>query len=119
MDQTHCRHFSRIHFSTAARLLVGDREHACEVHDLSLKGALIHTTVTSLPDPGTRCLLEIALDGATIRMEGDVVHTGNGRIGLACREIDLDSITHLRRLLALNLGDPQLLEREFSALLRE
>jgi len=31
---------------------------------------------------------------------------------LRCLSIDLDSITHLRRLLELNLGDPQLVERE-------
>jgi hypothetical protein len=36
--------------------------------------------------------------------------------GLACREIDLDSVTHLRRLVALNLGDETLAEREFAQL---
>jgi len=30
--------------------------------------------------------------------------------------IDVDSMTHLRRLIELNLGDPTLLERELKAL---
>jgi hypothetical protein len=30
----------------------------------------------------------------------------------------LDSITHLRRLVELNSGDPALLDREFSSLVR-
>jgi len=37
-------------------------------------------------------------------------------LGLSCREIDLDSITHLRRLVALNLGDEALLDRELGLL---
>ncbi|MCG8610315.1 MAG: hypothetical protein MI864_07240, partial [Pseudomonadales bacterium] len=31
--------------------------------------------------------------------------------------IDLDSITHLKRLIELNVGDPSLIERELSALI--
>lgn len=119
MQPAQRRHFSRIRFDADARLLVGDRDVPCDVRDLSLKGALIRSAPDLLPGPGERCLLEIALDdeGAAIRMEGDVVHTGDGCIGLACREIDLDSITHLRRLLELNLDDPELLQRELGALL--
>jgi hypothetical protein len=37
-------------------------------------------------------------------------------LGFVCRHIDLDSISHLRRLVELNLGDEQLLERELAAL---
>jgi len=29
-----------------------------------------------------------------------------------CQRIDMDSITHLRRLIELNAGDPGLLQRE-------
>lgn len=118
MQQAQRRHFSRIRFDTGARLLVGDREYPCEVRDLSLKGALIRSAADRLPGPGERCLLEIALDdaGAAIRMEGDVAHSTGGCVGLVCREIDLDSLTHLRRLLELNLGDPGLLQRELGVL---
>lgn len=112
------RHFSRIPFHGNAHLLIGVDEWPCEVLDLSLKGALISID-TALPDspPDERCLLELQLaDGVVVRMEGDIVHREASHLGLACRDIDLDSITHLRRLLELNLGDAALLQREFSAL---
>jgi len=47
-----------------------------------------------------------------VAAEVAVVHHLAGYYGLACREIDLDSVTHLRRLVALNLGDETLAERE-------
>lgn len=121
MQHTQRRHFSRIGFHSGARLSVGDGEYACEVCDLSLKGALLRLDAAPLPTAGDRCMLEITLDdaGTAIRMTGEIVHRDNGRIGLACREIDLDSITHLRRLLELNLGDPQLLQRELAALIAD
>ena len=50
-------------------------------------------------------------------MEARVVHVEGRYAGLRCLAIDLDSVTHLRRLVELNLGDPALLERELSALI--
>jgi hypothetical protein len=50
-------------------------------------------------------------------MAGEVVHVEDGRLGLRCTEIDLESITNLRRLVELNLGDEAALHREMSAML--
>lgn len=121
MQDTQRRHFSRIRFQGGASLSVGDRETPCEVADLSLKGALLKLTGSERPAVGENCLLEVALDeaGTVIRMYGSVAHADGIRIGLVCREIDLDSITHLRRLLELNLGDAELLNREFAALIAD
>ncbi|WP_324128490.1 PilZ domain-containing protein [Aromatoleum sp.] len=119
MNDLQRRKYSRIQFHSGATLSIDDSETACEVCDLSLKGALLRVAPPVGLTTGKRCLLEVALDeaGTSIRMEGEVVHAEGDRVGLLCREIDLDSITHLRRLLELNLGDPELLHREFSALL--
>lgn len=108
------RQFSRIHFQTEATLFLPGGELAVEVLDLSLKGALIKPKVEQFVTMGTNCTLRIHLDesGATIRMEATMVHHQGDFYGLACRELDLDSVTHLRRLVALNLGDADLLERE-------
>jgi hypothetical protein len=115
------RRFSRIRFSTGARFTVGDGQLACEVVDLSMKGALIGLPADHAVPAGAHCVLEVALDEGdnVIRMEGEVAHAEEGRIGVVWREIDLDSITHLRRLLELNLGDADLLNREFSALISD
>lgn len=114
------RQFSRIRFSTDARLFLPSGEHAVEVIDLSLKGALIRPAAPLFVKLGSKSTLKIRLDssGSVIRMECAVVHSQGGLYGLACCEIDLDSITHLRRLVALNLGDETLLERELSLLAR-
>jgi hypothetical protein len=37
--------------------------------------------------------------------------------GVLCRSIDLESITHLRRLIEVNLGDPAASDRELKALI--
>lgn len=115
------RLFSRVCFRGDARLSIDNQETSCKVLDLSLKGALLQPQDRLDLHIGEHCLLELILDdgAAVVRMEGDVAHAENGRIGLVCQEIDLDSITHLRRLLELNLGDAELLHREFSALIAD
>lgn len=121
MPDTQRRQYSRIRFHSGASLSIGDQESTCEVADLSLKGALLTAALPKPPSVGEHCLLEIALDesGTVIRMDGTIAHVEAHRIGLVCREIDLDSIIHLRRLIELNLGQPELLHREFSALIRD
>jgi hypothetical protein len=47
------------------------------------------------------------------------MHVEGPQVGLRCASIDLDSITHLRRLVELNSGDPAILDREFGSLVRE
>ena len=112
------RQFSRIPFQCEASLFLPDGEYGVDVLDLSLQGALIHPNANMFVNVGTNGTLKIRLDtaGTTIRMEVTVVHHMANYYGLACREIDLDSVTHLRRLVELNLGDEALAEREFSLL---
>jgi hypothetical protein len=115
------RKFSRIPFRSEASLFLPDGEYVVDVLDLSLKGALIHPHANMFVTVGTTCTLKIRLDnvGTTIRMEATIVHHLANYYGLACRDIDLDSVTHLRRLVELNLGDEAMAEREFSILNRE
>lgn len=112
------RKFSRISFRTEASLFLPDGEYVVDVLDLSLKGALIHPNANVFITVGTNCTLKIHLDqtGSSIRMGATVVHHIANYYGLLCRDIDLDSVTHLRRLVELNLGDEALAEREFSQL---
>lgn len=114
------RRFSRVAFASEGLLFLPDGEYPVEVVDLSLKGALIRPTTPLFARIGSPCTLKIRLDqaGTSIRMETTVVHRDADLVGLACREIDVDSVTHLRRLLALNLGDEALAERELSRLSR-
>lgn len=115
---TNRRQFSRVHFQSQASLFLPNGEFAVEVLDLSLKGALIRPQGEVFIKVGSHCTLKLRLDdqGTSIRMECTVIHHQSDLYGLICREIDLDSITHLRRLVALNLGDENLLDREFGLL---
>ena len=45
-----------------------------------------------------------------------MTHAEAGRIGFRIEHIDMDSVAHLRRLVELNLGDPDLLKRDLAAL---
>lgn len=115
---TENRQYSRISFRAEAHISLPTGEFPVTLLDISLKGALVRLEAPVYIALGSHCTLQVALDdiGDTIRMAVTVVHHQGGRYGLACREIDLDSVTHLRRLVALNLGDEALLERELSVL---
>ncbi|RMF12928.1 MAG: PilZ domain-containing protein [Gammaproteobacteria bacterium] len=110
------RQFSRIPFDAPARLEAPEGTSA-EVHllDICLKGVLISAPATPAPETGT---LQIQLgEDTAIRMSVTQVHHEPGRLGYRCDFIDLDSIAALRRLVELNLGNAELLDREFGALL--
>jgi len=110
------RNFSRIAFECEAWLEGSDGGQDCRVLDLSLKGALLELAADA-PAGDVPCTLRLALgEQAEVVMRGYPAHRTGSRLGFACTDIDLDSITHLRRLIELNLGDPRLLERELAAL---
>ncbi len=111
------RRFSRIPFDVPVTLCQGDKTWETQLVDLSLHGALVREPEGFDGDTGTALRLVAHLrDGPDIGMDAHVAHREEGRLGLACDDIDLDSITHLRRLVELNLGDAELVERELSAL---
>ena len=121
MNTTNRRQFARIAFHAPADLVTSEQQQDVVVLDLSLKGALVRLPVGHKVAAGENCTLRVRLGDldASIRMQGVVTHVEGLYIGLVCRNIDLDSVTHLRRLVELNLGDPQLLERELSALIAD
>ncbi len=111
------RRFTRVPFDASAVLNKEGREWTCDLIDLSLKGALIHKPRDWSGQAGEDYQLTLVLnEDVSIRMDVCVAHIEDEHIGLFCKDIDLDSITHLRRLVELNLGDAGLLERELMAL---
>ncbi len=115
---TEQRRFKRLPFDAKAELLCAGSHWHSNIIDLSLHGALIERPGTWEGKPGDQYLLEIALgDGEIkIKMQTSVIHIEAHHIGLNCIDIDIDSVTHLRRFVELNLGDQELLDRELSAL---
>jgi len=115
------RHFTRIPFDAEYRLLTPEANKHWDgsVIDLSLHGVLIQRPKDIQARRGDDFILELILSAndINIQMEVQVAHSHDSFIGLECGHIDLESMTHLRRLLELNLGDPSLLERELSEML--
>ena len=113
------RHFSRVLFHAKVSLTSETESHPCELLDISLKGALVRVAFDEHWMPERECVLDLELDSerrAVIRMDCKVAHRHENVVGLHCIEIDLDSITHLRRLVELNVGDEALLNRVLTAL---
>ncbi|AQS39326.1 PilZ domain-containing protein [Shewanella psychrophila] len=114
------RKFSRILFATGAQLTQADKAWTTKILDLSLNGALVDEpdsfTVDSSP-----IILSFTLQGSDIevQMETRLIHQKSGHLGLRCEHIDVDSISHLRRMIELNTGDSSMLNRELELFIAE
>lgn len=113
------RRFSRVAFASKALVSNEKKQWPCQLIDISLKGSLITLPANWTGVAGDQFQLEILLDSSeiAIRMDVSVAHIENNHIGLTCEHIDIDSISHLRRLVELNLGNSEALQRELSELI--
>ena len=112
------RRFSRVAFDTKVHLVSADRTWTSQLVDVSLKGMLITTPKNWTGEIGEHYLAELIMgdEETVIRMEVSVTHISKNNAGFHCELIDLDSISHLRRLVELNIGDVGILNRELSEL---
>ena len=116
------RHTHRVDFNALVEFETSESQLVCDLYDISLQGALIGACSGATPGAGTPCKLIINLDEAgdvQIIMNGTVAHKIENRVGIHCESIDSDSMTHLRKLVEYNLGDVDLVDRDFDALNHE
>ena len=116
------RNSHRVTFDSLVEFESGECQHVCELYDISLQGALIGACSGATPEAGTPCKLIIKLDETgtvKIVMQGTIAHKIENRVGIYCEDIDDVSMTHLRRLVEYNLGDVELVNRDFDALSHE
>jgi hypothetical protein len=112
------RQFTRILFSIDAQLEVEEQTYIVNIHDISLNGALVTAPENAINIKNKLGLLTFQLSGTEtqVSMHVAIVHVEKDEIGLQCNAIDIDSVTHLRRLVELNLGDESQLNKELSQL---
>lgn len=117
----HRRQFARVPFRASVELETAPGPRTCELVDLSLKGALLMGERPWEAAPGDPCslMIELAQASEPIFMQAEVAHVEGLRLGIRCTAIDLDSVTRLRRVIELNLGDEEALGRELSAMVGE
>lgn len=113
---TEKRQFSRIAFDAAVIIENNEQQWQTKLLDISLKGALVLIPNNWDNENGNEYKLSFYLDNTDIKIDMDVTlaHTENDHLGFHCKHIDIDSVTSLKRLIELNLGDEPLLNREIS-----
>jgi len=113
------RCFHRIEFDAVCEVQWQEQIWQAQVLDISLKGVLLQRPPQWAVAVDELCEITVFLNGAEagILMVVALRHAEDQRLGFLVRYIDMDSATHLRRLVELNLGDLALLERELGSLL--
>ena len=114
------RHFARIVMDGEVELECSGNRWKSSLLDISLKGALVSRPEGYRLEVGEHCTITIFLAQCdiTITMQATMSHSEETRLGFRCDHIDLDSISHLRRIVELNVGNENELERELSDLIR-
>lgn len=111
------RRFSRIIYQTPGMLSDHADHWPVVIEDLSLKGCMLKVPESWHGVRGRNYQLTFSLhESANIAMGLIMAHASPGISGFQCIHIDLDSICELRRLVELNLGNSQVLERDLRAL---
>ena len=115
------RRFFRVVYSTPAQLQQGEQVWSTTLLDLSLQGALLNRPANWTEQNNGLFTLSFTLADSDIeiRMEVESTHLDEQKLGVYCHHIDIDSASHLRRLIELNAGDTELLLREFAHLLED
>ncbi|HSX83813.1 MAG TPA: PilZ domain-containing protein [Cellvibrio sp.] len=114
------RKFSRILFDAHVELAQGAFHWRASLLDISLRGLLLQQTLPKEVNHKEPILVKILLsDSTSIAMSVSLAHQHHNQTGLMCTSIDIDSVSHLRRLIELNLGDALAAERELSELISD
>ncbi|MEP4548405.1 MAG: PilZ domain-containing protein [Saccharospirillum sp.] len=125
MSDNH-RRFQRIEFNARIELRLGDPAqpdlYPGILRDISLKGALVVLGDTGhIPGVNGTGQLVVQLDQSdvvlTMEVEVSYYHAERHACGLNILSMDVDTASHLRRLVEVNLGDDAALQRELSNLI--
>ena len=113
------RRFSRVNFGVKAEAESEQFKLELAVLNLSLKGALLHSAQNFPFSVGSTFNLRIFLCSTdiTLLFQVKLVHVEGDEFGVKFLSGDIDSITHLRRVIELNTGDCDRVARELHFLL--
>ncbi|HZP64736.1 MAG TPA: PilZ domain-containing protein [Rudaea sp.] len=116
-NQAERRRFHRFTFEGTVKLYSDKAMWETKLVDISLKGVLIERPMEWNGKTGTSYRMDLRINNSVIISMGVITaHVMPHRVGFQWQKIDLDSFAQLKRLIELNLGDPDLLNRELSAL---
>lgn len=115
------RYFKRIKFETDSKIDLKGTSYKCELLDISFKGALLRCPNNIPIKKGEFCKLHIHLPSSEVNLDFDtqLIHSDNNHLGFKFESEDLDTMTHHRRLIELNLGGDEYLDNEIDSWLKD
>ena len=115
------RHFQRVPFATKADINCEGNKYLGELLDISLQGALVLGKGMIPLEDGSYCELSIHLldSEITLQFEAELVHRRDNKFGFKFISEDTETATHLRRLLELNIGSSEAIDREIDFWLKD
>lgn len=107
------RQYQRVPFIAEVIMDKGDEQWSCELLDISLKGVLLEAPDGVEADMDASYHVELVLgENVVIHMQATVSHINHHHWGLQWNNIDIEGLSHLRRLLELNMSDGDEMHRE-------
>ncbi len=118
MTEQERRQFTRFPFDGQVTFALKNELYQAKLIDISLQGALIETKEEWILGQAEDISFQLSLSDHSVEIEfkGNIVHIEGKQVGVSCEHIDIESASHLKRLVELNLGDSLLLARELNAM---
>lgn len=114
------RRFTRIHFDAECEVHFLGGAVVMQLIDISFRGVLLKFDKPLPLSISDEAEVNIYLaNDVLIRMNTQLNYIQAPHYGFFVKDIDLESMSHLRRLLELNLGDEHLLERELEHMVED
>lgn len=112
------RKFSRVIYQVPAIIKQSNNSWSSKILDLSLKGALLATPSDWKKGNEQDYDISFLLNGSDINidMKLKLVQENSDHLRFEITHIDINSASHLKRLIELNVGDDKLLHRELAHL---
>ncbi|QBF25095.1 PilZ domain-containing protein [Pseudomonas tructae] len=119
-DHPDRRRFQRIAFDARTQLCQGERCWPVELLDLSLKGLLVKCPEPWDPDLTQDFEAYVYLsEQVKLQMLVELRHEEGCQLGFVCLYIDVESMSHLHRLVELNVADSTEMMRELRELIED
>ncbi len=115
------RVFSRIKFVTDVKLICRGQTYSSDMLDISLRGALLVPHNDPQIKTGETCELKFELPETDIVLQFtmELAHAEGDNLGFKFLSEDVETMTHLRQLLSLNLGNPDKITEELPFLISD
>ncbi len=115
------RYCKRITFPATVEIEFQQRSYPGELLDLSMKGALIQPDgdITLQKKENASIKITLPMSELILSFEAELVHLYKNNMGFKFISVDIDTMTHLRRLMELNTGNSEQVHEEIKFWLKE